>query len=177
VDTGLITTTIRAQIKARLEKDNPGAVVLPADIHVGFEREGLLIDLSGVASGCHFTASLVAKAQMLREPSSGKSLLQIVAGTPTPHVDGLGCQFLQWITTVFSGGSATATIWSPLARPPCNGEQTIAVIEFPLESDRLYGTAVNTNGGFLLSGRSVLIDNRRASSGATRPPAPPDCAP
>jgi hypothetical protein len=177
LDINLIKTTIRAQIKAKLEKENPGAVVLPADINVGFEREGLLIDLSGTASGCHFTASILAKAQMVREPPTGKSLLQIIAGTPTPHVDGLGCQFLQWLTTSFSGGSATATIWSPLSRPPCTGEQTIAVIEFPLGTDRLYGTAVNTNGGFLLSGRSVLIDNKRASTGTTRPPAPPDCAP
>jgi hypothetical protein len=122
----------------------------------------------------HFTSTVTSKLAIARNPNlrvpagnvvHEQSILQDLNYRADPNVELTGPIFGS--ACYLAQGGLISLLKDKLAKlfnvdvgtlptDPC---PTTALVDFPVEKDRFYGTVIDTDGVFYLAGRSVLMDD------------------
>ncbi len=173
IDTFFVAEAVKKSA-ASLASADPRVVV--NNVKVDFSTAGFGISANGkinVCGGINFTATTTAKPQICMG-ADGISQLQICTNkaqtNPQINILQAACYLGSQILGSFSGGMSTAVIKQGGICP------SMAKLTFQAgANDTFYGTKVDTDGVFYLTGRSTFIDSQLQNIGTPRQPLPTVC--
>ncbi|SFR22157.1 hypothetical protein SAMN04488564_10681 [Lentzea waywayandensis] len=176
LDSTLAAGLVTAQAKASVAANDFQAIV--DSVKVEFSRQGIAVAVDAThkqsrpCPDIHFKARSLTVLSVLKDPA-GKSVLTAKSGTPAVTDDaGLVSKFCYFFGTVIFG-KATLVIGPAAPTAPCPGVLGPS-LSFGFGTDTFYGTSVDTDETFYISGRSSHLDELLAGSTrpAERPPVP-----
>lgn len=169
VDTSLLSSSISANVTARMSQLDPA--VTPSPPVISFTPSGIILDGSGtkpvgICGNVRFVFQYTATTKVCSR--NGKSVFSLcVINTQPPTIPDAGqaaCVGIgSFLSSLFTSGLATAIITTPC--------QEKGYLNLQLAQDTLYITRTDLDNQFLIIGRSQMMD----AANPGRPAMPQPC--
>jgi hypothetical protein len=176
LDTSLVSRLVAAKASGMVEAKD--AVAKTDSVTVDFSSQGLFVTVKAThrqnnpCPDIHITATSLTKVSV-RQDSAGRSVLIGDSGDPTIKDDAGGFAALCFIVDKLLFGEATMVIGPAAGNASCP-DALGPPLSFDFGTDTFYGTSIDTDETFSISGRSKHVD--AVLLGATPPVQRPPVA-